>query len=320
MESDQLNNAQVNPLISVIIPTYNSESYLFKAVNSVINQDYEMWELLIVDNCSTDKTFKVASDFSSSDSRIKVIKLDHNSGGPAHPRNVGIEKAFGEYIAFLDSDDWWYEKKLSTILPYLFRHDVVYHDLDFYSVKGKRAFQKTPSRQLNSPIFVDLLTKGNTLATSSVCVRHSIIEKVKGFSELDELVTVEDYDCWLRISKLTEKFKYVPKILGALWRGESNLSLASKEAIERINTVISLHSSDLNYLQRSFVQATQNYMLGRTFQKMGENSKALDLLKHSLNTPNILLRLRAILFIIILHLLRLKRFFRYSKFFLGNSK
>src|SRR5690606_26207829 len=94
------------PTVSVISPLFNSERFLTDLVNSVKAQSFKDWELILVDDCSTDKTSQIALAFAAEDSRIKFIQLANNSGA-AVARNTGIEAAQGRYIAFLDSDDIW---------------------------------------------------------------------------------------------------------------------------------------------------------------------------------------------------------------------
>ena len=90
--------------VSVIIPLYNEEKYILECINSVINQTYKNLEIIIVDDKSTDNSLKILEQIK--DDRIKTIKLDKNSG-VAHARNKGVEVSTGDYICFLDSDDFW---------------------------------------------------------------------------------------------------------------------------------------------------------------------------------------------------------------------
>lgn len=105
-------------LVSIITPVYNSESYICETINSVINQTYPCWELILVDDCSVDSSINVIKPFIERDSRIKLINLSQNSGA-AVARNKGIEFANGRYIAFLDSDDLWLPHKLELQLPFM---------------------------------------------------------------------------------------------------------------------------------------------------------------------------------------------------------
>jgi len=101
----------MEPLVSIVMPTYNCAKYIEESVVSVIKQTYTNWELIIIDDCSTDNTEDIVKRYCEKDNRIKYFRLDVNSGA-AIARNEGIKCAKGRYIAFLDSDDLWMEKSL----------------------------------------------------------------------------------------------------------------------------------------------------------------------------------------------------------------
>jgi len=106
------------PLVSVVIPTYNSENYIEEALTSVLTQSHTHFEVLIVDDASTDRTIDIITQFSKGDSRVVIEKLETNSGA-AVARNVAIKKAKGAYISFLDSDDKWLNNKLEVQLAFM---------------------------------------------------------------------------------------------------------------------------------------------------------------------------------------------------------
>lgn len=108
----------MEPLISIIIPCYNSADFITTTINSVIDQTYRNWELVIVDDKSKDDSCKVIEAFVQKHSNIKLIKLEQN-GGVSNARNVGLENAKGKYIAFLDSDDVWLKDKLVKQVSYM---------------------------------------------------------------------------------------------------------------------------------------------------------------------------------------------------------
>jgi glycosyltransferase involved in cell wall biosynthesis len=215
------------PLISVGIPSYNHAKFLAKCLNSVIDQTYPNLEVIVVDNYSTDGTDDILSRFS--DRRISIIKIN-NGGSIAMSRNTILEKSRGEWIAFLDSDDWWKEDKLEKC-THNFRPgiDLIYHDL----IVVDEATEKTQSvsiksRKLEKPVFKDLIIKGNTIATSSVVVRKTILSKVNGMNESKEMFGIEDFNTWLRISQITEGFRHIPENLGFYRIHSNNASLAKK--------------------------------------------------------------------------------------------
>ena len=217
-----------NPLVTIIIPTYNREFCIGRSIKSVIDQTFTNWELIVVDNNSTDNTVEVVNNFL--DERISVEKINNN-GVVAKSRNLGIRLAKGIFVAFLDSDDWWKPKKLESALKQLeLGSDLVYHDL--YKVSKISAITKKNvtinSRPLHSPVFIDLLSNGNAVWNSSVVVRRRLLEEINGFSEEEDLVGSEDFDGWLRISKLSEKFDRLDDVLGYYWAGGGNLTSAKR--------------------------------------------------------------------------------------------
>ena len=195
-----------NPLVSIIMPTYNRAFCIERAISSVINQSLTDWELIIVDNNSTDNTDDVIRNFL--DDRISIAKVDNN-GIVAKSRNLGVKMSSGTFVAFLDSDDWWVPKKLEIAVHQLkLGSDFVYHDLYKISklTTSAKKHGRLRSRVLSCPVFVDLLTNGNTISNSSVMVRRVFLDEIGGLSEEKELVGSEDFDGWLRISKFTDIF------------------------------------------------------------------------------------------------------------------
>lgn len=108
----------MSELVSIITPTYNAEKFITETLKSVQNQTYQNWEMILVDDASTDKTVKIISGFAEKDSRIKLFKLEKNSGN-GFARNVALEKALGKYIAYLDADDLWFPNKLEKQIGFL---------------------------------------------------------------------------------------------------------------------------------------------------------------------------------------------------------
>jgi teichuronic acid biosynthesis glycosyltransferase TuaG len=108
----------MSELVSIITPTYNAEKFITETLKSVQNQTYQNWEMILVDDASTDETVKIISDFAEKDNRIKLFKLEKNSGN-GFARNIALEKAVGKYIAYLDADDLWFPMKLEKQIQFL---------------------------------------------------------------------------------------------------------------------------------------------------------------------------------------------------------
>ena len=234
-------NINSSPLVSIIIPTYNHAKFIGKALNSVKNQTYKNWEAIVIDNNSTDETNKILNNIT--DTRIKHIKID-NKGVIAKSRNIGINEANGEWIAFLDSDDFWTKDKLEICIKNInVNIDFIYHCLESVNDNKKFIFKKKKfvGRKLNKPILNDLLVssifKGTPIGNSSVFVRKKILNKIGGISENKKLITSEDFNTWLRIAEMTDNFKYINQKLGyfLIHEGSSqkniNLSIPHREAV-----------------------------------------------------------------------------------------
>ncbi len=253
------------PLISVVIPTYNRACDLERALKSVQFQTFTNWEVLIVDNHSDDNTDDVVSGFN--DPRMRLFKI-HNNGVIAASRNMGISHAIGEYIAFLDSDDWWTPAKLRLSLEALDAgSDIVSHDLYVVTRSDQRVFwKKVRSRELKSPVFDDLLASGNGLLNSSVVVRKRLLVEIGGVSEEPDLIGVEDFDTWLRISKLTDKFKRIQHTLGYYWLGGGNISNEDKY-IQIIHVIKKRYAVEFRDLAQRYNFYWINFAVGRYYFK-----------------------------------------------------
>ena len=116
----------MNNLVSIITPSYNCSNYIDSCINSVINQTYTNWEMLIFDDCSTDDSYSKIQSFADADSRIKCFQNNQNIGA-ALTRNLAIKKANGKYIAFLDADDSWAEEKLSVQIKFMLSNKIAFH-------------------------------------------------------------------------------------------------------------------------------------------------------------------------------------------------
>ena len=256
-----------NSLISIVIPTYNRARDLQRALKSVVGQTHQNWEALVVDNSSEDNTESVVAAFN--DSRIKLSRI-HNNGVIAASRNAGIANAAGEYVAFLDSDDWWSKYKLHESLKRLEQDaDLVYHDLFLVTRKSQRVFwRRARTRALKSPAFEDLIANGNALTNSSVVVRRSLLVSANGLSEDRDLIGYEDYDLWLRLAKLTDRFERIPKVLGYYWAGGGSVTtpertLGCLTAIARRYPAIATnHSSRNNSVWFDYAWGRAHYRVG----------------------------------------------------------
>lgn len=182
------------PFFSVIIPAYNRYQLLKRAIDSVLNQTFEDFELIVVDDGSTDETPGVAIEY---EGRITYIRQDN--GGVSNARNRGIHLARSPYIAFLDSDDVWFPEKLNEQCSYIDCHpDVLIHQTDELWIRnGRRVNPMKKHMKREGAIFLESLDRC-MISPSSVVMRRDLFERFGLFDE--NLPVCEDYDLWLRIA------------------------------------------------------------------------------------------------------------------------
>jgi glycosyltransferase involved in cell wall biosynthesis len=248
------------PFISIVMPTYNQAEFLSYSIESVVNQTFTNWELLIVDNFSTDETSKVLDTYT--DPRIRKFQIN-NGGVIARSRNHAIKASEGEWIAFLDSDDFWFPEKLQSITKLLHSDfELIYHHMKVINSKNEIInHELIKSRRLKKPIFKDLIINGNTVATSSVVVRKNRLMEISCMNEASELIGVEDFNTWLRISRNTEAFKLVSAELGAYRRHEKNNSFLKSLNID--TEAYKEFLPELTYHDKRMLNFSQLYTVAR---------------------------------------------------------
>lgn len=208
--------------VSVIIPTFKRVEKLRRAIDSVIAQTINSWEIIVVDNHSNDGTLELVKSYKKKNINFYLIK---NNGNIAKSRNLGIIKSKGNYIALLDSDDSWVPEKLEECLKRLNKKTkLVYHELYIQKKINQFFFKKSGlCRNLKKPVFYDLIYNGPAFPTSSVVVEKKILKKINFFCEKKNHITWEDYDAWIRLSKISNGFKKIDKILGYRFVDKENM-------------------------------------------------------------------------------------------------
>jgi len=213
------------PFFSVVIPTYNCANNLKQTIQSVLDQTFSAFEVLVMDDGSTDNTEAVVEAFQ--DTRIHYAWAE-NSGGPATPRNRGIEVARGEWVCFLDADDLWNHDKLEKVAGVIAENDdvdVVSHSVNVLMVDtGQRSNLK--GGPYEKDFYKLILTQGNRIITSATTVRRSFLVQHKlRLNQAPDYVIVEDYDFWLRIAFHGARFHFIKEFLGEYRVGGGSISL-----------------------------------------------------------------------------------------------
>lgn len=181
-----------NPLVSVIMPAYNAEKYIAEAIQSVISQTYTNWQLLVIDDCSTDRTAEIAEEFEKTDQRIRALRNPKNMG-VAKTRNRGLDLAEGEWVALLDSDDRWHKEKLEKQLAVAENsdEDIIYCSYALTDESGKHLSDYKVPR---TTTYHDML-KECVLSCSTVLLHRGILASHHFLYDCYQ----EDYAFWLEL-------------------------------------------------------------------------------------------------------------------------
>ena len=235
------------PFFSIVIPVFNREALVGRCISSVLSQGFKDFEVIIIDNGSTDSSAQIIESFS--DPRIKYY-YQKGTGSPANPRNNGIKYSQGEWICFLDSDDWWEQEKLSIVYGALngspYKLDVICHNENFYYEDKSEIGSKIFYGPKYKSMYKNLLIYGNCLSTSATSVRSKFITDHNiQFREEKSFAMVEDYDFWLIIASLGGEFLFLKETLGYYTVGDSNM-IANKDTwCQNLKKLLDHHTNNI---------------------------------------------------------------------------
>lgn len=211
-------------LVSVIIPYFKKKDFIKKTVMSVLNQTYQTFEIIIIDDELTLDSKNVLKSIKSLDSRIIIIDNKKNIGA-GKSRNIGINYSRGKYLAFIDSDDLWLEKKLEIQINEMEKHNYSATHTPYYIIDKNE--KKLSLRQSKNLYFKDLI-KSCDIGLSTVIIKKKICNESIKFSNFQ---TKEDYYFWLKITESGEFFKIIDQPL-TLWRlTEKSLSSSNLQKL-----------------------------------------------------------------------------------------
>lgn len=190
------------PEVSVIMPTYNASDYIQESINSVIAQTFSNWELIIIDDGSTDTTFSIVEHYCNQDQRIKYFYQVNGKQGKA--RNLGVSHSNGKYVAFLDSDDLWMPEKLEIQLQQIEEKNVDLVFSDSYIFHDDNSLDRSRKMNVSSITLkgneaLELFLQANRIPILTVLVKKEKIILVDTFSEKLEIQNAEDYHLWLKL-------------------------------------------------------------------------------------------------------------------------
>ncbi|WP_316634768.1 glycosyltransferase family 2 protein [uncultured Flavobacterium sp.] len=229
----------MSELVSIIVPTYNTEKFIGLTLQSVKNQIYQNWEMILVDDASTDNTVKIINDFAEKDSRIKLFRLAKNSGN-GFARNVALEKATGKYIAYLDADDLWFSTKLEKQIQFLKDNNLPF-TFSFYDCIDEEG------NNLNRRVGAPLNLTYNQLFFCNYVGNLTAIYDADYFGKIVITATQkrQDWRLWLTILKQIKETKPVPEPL-AFYRIRKDSISSSKFKLIKHNFGVYRDFHDFN--------------------------------------------------------------------------
>jgi len=210
-----------NPEVSIITPAYNVEDYIEETISSVLQQTFESWEHIIVDDCSTDQTAAVVKGWREKDSRIRLIESDTNKG-PGLTRNTALTVASGRYIAFLDADDAWYPLKLEKQIEYMKQTGSYFSFTSYEIIEGN---EESKGRIVEAPLAVtypDLL-KNTNIGCLTVVVDRNVV----GVISMPDIPTRQPLVLWLQLLRQFGPAKGINEVL-ARYRIRNNSVSSNK--------------------------------------------------------------------------------------------
>ncbi|MEN1968861.1 glycosyltransferase family 2 protein [Lentibacillus sp. N15] len=195
-------------LVSIIIPTYNSGEFIGRTLNTVLAQTYQNWEVIIVDDCSTDNTEEIVNNYKLKEPRINYYRLDKNSGA-AIARNKAVNYALGRYIAFLDSDDLWFPEKLTKQITFMKSNNYTFTCTSYTKIDEKDNYL---NRVINATVESDYdgILKRNP-GNSTIIYDSNVLGKFK----IPDIRKRNDYVMWLQVIKKAKYLYGIKEPLGS---------------------------------------------------------------------------------------------------------
>ncbi len=266
----------MHPRLSVVLPTHNRENLVSRAVDSVLAQSFSDFELILVDDYSTDGTREVLERYRDT-SRVQLVFSDRNLGASG-ARNLGLSKARGELITFQDSDDYWMPHKLKLQVEALDASPecgICYCGSLYYKDKNSYYIPDGIFKKLDGDISSEILN-GNTTSTQTFVIRKAILDQVGIFdSTLDP---IEDWDLMIRVAQVTQ-FRFIPEPLVIIYGTPGSISSFRANNASARGRILDKHRE--RFSRQRAVSARQHYIAGRIWQNLGVSDRALSEFRRS---------------------------------------
>ncbi len=216
--------------ISIITPVYNCEKYIENTIENVLKQTYINWELILVDDCSTDNSLKIVEKYAKVDRRIKVFRLKEN-GGAAKARNKALEESTGRFISYLDSDDLWYKNKLEKQVIYMLEKSIGFSCTSYEVVDDSGSKLNKNIIMKKELDYIGFLTN-NLLQTVGIMVDLNYVDKQ--FLIMPDLRRRQDAATWLQVLKNGNNCFGMKDVLAMYRRTENSLSSNKIKAVKGV--------------------------------------------------------------------------------------
>lgn len=258
------------PLVSIITPNFNCSRYIAETIESVLAQTYTNWEMIIVDDCSTDDSYQIATEYSKKDSRIKVLKNEKNSGA-AFSRNSALDIANGEYIAFLDSDDLWLPEKLEKQIKFMQENNYFFTYTNFEHISED---SKSLNVFVSGPKIVTrrMLNNSNYLGCLTVMYDKKIVGDI---SISDKIKKRNDHALWLKVIDITKKCYLLDENLSKYRKRENSISNVSITKLLKHHYILYKETKDCSTFVAIYytcLNLVYGFIRKKKYTKMGGNS------------------------------------------------
>lgn len=226
------------------MPAYNAEKYVADSIRSVLAQEYADWELIVVDDGSTDSTASLVQEFAKLDKRIKYIYQENGRLGKA--RNTGIRNTSGSLIAFLDSDDLWLETKLAAQTRAMAENDADVVFSNTYVFSGETIGDETRTfdslvGKFSGPDILDALIQQNQIPVLTVLLKKTVFDRVGLFEEGKAYHGCEDYDLWLKLAEAGCVFYGMPDVLARYRRHDTAMTATQSNLYKPMLLIVQRH-------------------------------------------------------------------------------
>ena len=253
----------MNVLVSIIMPAYNAERYIARAIDSVLQQSFSAWELIIIDDCSSDATKNIIETYQNNDKRIKPIYLSNNGGRPSIAKNFGLKRAIGKYVAFLDSDDIWMAEKLAKQVEVMQKDSncgLCYTGGFWIDEQGSQIKSFLP-RYRSGNLFYKMLKRYELNNQSVLITKQALLNTLGKFNET--IIIGEDYNLFMHIMS-TYKTCSIQEYL-IEYRIHSN---AITKKTRRVSDGVLVTLKELKLFQKFPIYAILTYLKAIRFKYM----------------------------------------------------